>query len=257
MADALKVSDNVKIYRGDGGLKLSLVLVQPLETKKALVEVTGSDTFFDKLVRLHDREETGRGYAFHAQVKGREWYTLRVESSQWSGEQFIVWLPGRRDGAPVSYDAEASEKASSEDLLNRHLRQAQEGLLAKISEFSREERLGEQKGGLDEVVKETNKVCGTNLEVGIDWKTLSDKDLRDRSVSSYLGSPLNALQRLVSNDGAFYTPRIRERVKRLTAQLGPRTTLTLANGEIKFATNWEASNLQDFAFYVTMNELNK
>ena len=258
MSDSLKVSENVKVYRDPAGIKLSLVLLQPAESKQALLEVTGSDTSFDKLVRLHSREESNRGESWKSQVKGSDWYTLRFERNGWSNEEYAVaWLPGKRDGVSVQYDAEASEKANGEDLLNRHLRQKQDGTLAKLATFDRTERVAEQQKGIDELRRAVEAECGTSLDVSVEWNGLTDEALRTYSVASYLTAPLEALQRLVSRDKDFYAPLLKARIQKVHGAVGPRPALRLADGTLTWQTDWEASNLGDFCLYVLMNELNK
>jgi hypothetical protein len=259
MAEPMKVSENVKVFRdGNSGLRVSLVLLQPVESNRALIEVTGSDTVLDKLVRLHEREESGRGHGWHSKLKGGSWYTLRFETDRWSNfEQPWAWIPGRRDGIPLAFDQEASDKAKGDDLLNRHLRQAQEGVLDKLAAFDRQEKLAEQRKGFEEYVKAADEACGTHFEATVEWDGIDDEGLRTYSVGSYFGAPLDALRRLGGRSELEYLkPAIRQ-IKKVSARLGKRPTLTLAGGEVKFTTAWDASNIDDFAFYTLLNLLNQ
>ncbi len=259
MAEPLKVSENVKVFRdGNSGLRVSLALLQPIESKRALIEVAGSDTMLDKLVRLHEREESGRGHGWHSKLKGGAWYTLRFEADRWSNyEQVVAFIPGRRDGVPLAFDQEASDKANGEDLLNRHLRQSQEGVLAKLEAFDRPEKQAEQEKRFAEYVKAADEACGTHFEATVDWNGIGDEELRTRSVASYFGAPLDALRRFGGRSELEYLKPVIQQIKKVSARLGKRPTLTLSGGEVKFTTAWDASNLDDFAFYALLNVLNQ
>ena len=256
--DILKVSENVKVYKGDAGVKASVVLALPIESNRALVELSGTDTALDKRVRLHQKEEGNRGHAWTTPYKGEDWHTLRFEKDPWSGEQITLWIPGQRDGVRLAYDEEASGKVSADDLLNRHLRQVQEGVLAKLADFDRGERVAEQKEGFDSVRADAEKVCETSFEATVDFDAITDAQLMKYSVQSYFGAPLEAMRRLAdSSEKAFYLPRIQQRVKRVSTTVGPRPTLTLRDGELRFTTAFESANLGDFALYVLRNALNQ
>lgn len=260
----LKLSDNVKVYSGGAGVKVAVVLVLPPESGKALVEVSGTDGKVEKIVRLHEKENTSRnGYAWRTKHKGRDSYTLRFDKDSWSNAETVrCWWPGGdNEGLVLGYDEAASKLVKPDDLLNRHLRQASDGTLDELAAFKRDEYVAQSQKGFDEAKADAEKAIGTTFEASVDFSTVTDEALMKYSIGSYCGSPFASLRRFLDwgtdEEKAFYKTRIKERVKKVKASVGKKPSMTLNGGEITWVTAWDESNLDDMTYQVLRNELNK
>lgn len=102
---------------------------------------------------------------------------------------------------------------------------------------------------LEKEAESTDEKCGTKLATRIDWASFdADPRWKDKSVSSYCGSPLSALRRFCEGDKA--KAHIQKTVKRLSCRAVKEKSewkLVVKGDELQWLVTPEAVNADDFA----------
>lgn len=253
----MNASEYARVYKGDGGLEITVVQLLPLEDNRALIEVKGIENEFDKLVIEHEiRKESRTGRAYVTQYKGKDFYTLRVDNA-WRGESWTLWLPNVGHELSLRYDEEASKTRKPEDLVNKHVRLRDEGALKKVHDFVRNDALAERQARFVKELEDFHAKTDDKIEVEIDWSSISDEHLKTYAVESFMATAANGLERLLRGSKAdAYRPRILDRIKRIDCRFGECMRITFRDGVVTWTTHPTETNQDDFAYNVLMNELN-
>jgi len=236
-----------KVYSGSEG---ETVAVIPLTTpgpkgeKQVLLSVQGTDSLFDGKPMLHVANEQSRGVNYITQYKGEDFYTLQMRDNSGT-KKYELWVPGRSKAISVSYDEKRSQGLKAEDAYGQYEKLTKDGTLAKLAAFSRKEREDSQQQGFTEVVKAMNEACGTQVTATIDWKSVTDDIIKKYSISSYCGNPLEALQKLCGSKVGKRV--ISAKVKSFSCQFGPELKLELNGDAVRFTTQQDAANQEEYA----------
>ena len=109
-----------KVYKGGNGVKVTIVRLKPLSDKKALIEISGSDTESDGKIVLHEIEEyDGKADYFIKKKKGSK--TEKYVTIAMRNGSFEVYPPGGgNDGIRIAFDDKKSEELKVDDLLRRY-----------------------------------------------------------------------------------------------------------------------------------------
>lgn len=246
----LNLSKNVEIYRGEGNLRVTLVRILPLDSNKALLEISGIDHELNGLVFNYDLTINDGNRRLTTDIYGRR-YSSFVESKGWGGKSQSVYIPGQRDGLTLSFDSDASKAAKASSLLKKHKKQSAEGQLSAVQLFDREKEMKETNIVLENAEKELEQVCGKSIKVSVDWSSISDEVIKDYSVASYCG---NASDAVISACGdATKKIWVGESIDLVSCEFSKSLKLKLTNKELIFKTAVDAANQGDF---VRQNLLN-
>ena len=88
--------------------------------------------------------------------------------------------------------------------------------------------------------------CGAKLPVTINWASFSDDDIKELSIASYCGEPVETMARLCE-DSAEAKRTIAGAIKTFTCKIGPEMQLDLAGTTLTWTTSRSARNMGDFA----------
>jgi hypothetical protein len=236
-----------KVYTGRDGESVSVVPLTtpgPKGEKQALLAVQGSNSDFDDTPMLHSVSEQDRGTSYITRYKGSDFYTLVLRESH-GAKKYELWVPNHRNVIIVSDDEKHTQELKPADIYSRYEKLRDNGTLAKLMNFNREERQSSQWEGFTKVLKSMNEACGTHVEATIDWKSISDDILKQYSIASYCGNPLEALTRLC---GSPVGKRIiQTKLSKYSCQFGPELKLEANAGGVNFTTQQDAANQEEFA----------
>jgi hypothetical protein len=234
-----------RVYVGGDGVTIAIVPLKPKTDNKALVRVTGSGTVYDDKAILHERQDEGGRVAYATTYRGRDWITITVPTSP-EARAIPIYLPGRRD-VTVKYDEGRSAALKSDDVYRTYQKQQADGTLAKLAAFNRkEETLKHEKDLLAETGGEFAKKCGYRLAVTINWASFSDADLKELSITSYCGQPIEAMARLC-DDSPEAKRTITTAIKSFSCGIGPEMKLDIAGTALNWTTSRNGRNMGDFA----------
>ena len=220
---AVELVDTAKVYRGQEGLTVTMAPV--VGSDDMVIVIDGLQSEVAGIPLRYSPENRGRDrIAYVTTLRGEDSYLVHGESDRVG--YYTVYLPESGSvGRPVSYDEEATEKASAAALASEFSRRTHDGTIARLAAFDRKEREAYNDTEYLEEVKSAEKACGTSLGGGIRWDSVDDETIKDKSIASYCGSFPEALGELCD---AF--PVIRSdaaaRIQRIECVWGkPGTTL--------------------------------
>jgi hypothetical protein len=231
-----------KVFVGAEGVTVAVVPLKPRTDKKVLVRVTGSGTVFDDKVILHKLEDSdGRRTNYETTYRGRDFVTLTVRDSAYS-----LHVPGKRDGGTLKFDDGKSKALNAEELHKTHQKQQADGTLQALAAFNRKEETARHEKQLDETVASFSKRCGYKLPIKVNWSSISDDDIKELSLASYCGEPIDTMGRLCE-DSAEAKKTIGAAVKSFSCTMGPAMQLDLQGTTLNWTTSRSGRNMGDFA----------
>ncbi len=231
-----------KVFVGGEGVSVAVVPLKPRADKKVLVRVTGSGTVFDDKVMLHKLEDAdSRRISYETTYHGRDWVTLSVRDNAYS-----LAVPGRRDSGTLKFDEAKSKALNADDVYKTHQKQQADGTLQTLSAFNRKEETARQEKQIGETSDSFSKRCGYKLPVKINWSSISDDDIKELSLASYCGDPLDAMGRLCE-DSAEAKKTIGATIKSFTCTMGPAMQLDLQGSTLNWTTSRSGRNMSEFA----------
>jgi hypothetical protein len=231
-----------KMFVGPEGLTVAVVPLKPRADNKVLVQVMGSGTVFDGKAILHTVEGAGSNRAdYQTTYHGREWHTLVVRDGVYS-----LHVPGRRDGAKVSFDEKRTAALKSDDVHAAYKRQDADGSLKALAAFDRKAESAQQEKKLDDTLASFAKACGGKPSLTVEWTTFSDADIRELSITSYCGDPLDRMRQMCESSNEA-KQAIATNVKTFVCTMGKAMQLDLAGTTLTWTTSRAAVNMSDFA----------
>jgi hypothetical protein len=231
-----------KVFVGGEGVSVAVVPLKPRANKKVLVRVTGSGTVFDDKVILHKLEDAdSRRINYETTYHGRDWVTLSARDGAYS-----LAAPGRRDGGTLRFDEVKSKALNGDDLYKTHQKQQADGTLQALAAFNRKEEMARHEKQLGETSDSFTKRCGYKLPMKINWTSISDDDIKEVSLASYCGEPLDAMGRLCE-DSAEAKKAIGATIKGFSCTMGPAMQLDLQGSTLNWTTSRSGRNMGEFA----------
>jgi hypothetical protein len=234
-----------RVYVGGDGITVAVVPLKPRAYNKALVRVTGSGTVFDDKAILHERGDGDGGkVAYSTTYHGRSWFTITVPTSA-ETRPIQIYLPGRRD-VTVKYDERKSAELKIDDVYRAYQKQQADGTLKALAAFNRKEENARHETQLAETGADFAKKCAYKLPVTINWASFSDEDVKELSISSYCGEPIDAMARLCE-DSAEARRTIAAAIKSFSCTMGPAMQLDIAGTALNWTTSRSGRNMGEFA----------
>ena len=240
----MSLSKYPKVYRGGEGAKVVLIPLSPKSEKKALIEVSGIDTEIDTKVYLYDLKQTGRdGEAYFMQYDGEDTMRIKVSKGYWS-KWVTLYLPDANDGIQVYYDEQESKKIVPSTYAKRYDKNKKSQ--AEIAKFNRKKSRDYNEEKFAEILADTNKDCGKNFKASIDWKSVSDKIIKDYSVYSYCSRHLEAAARFCRKSPEN-KKKFNDRVDSFACKFGKKIRARLNGKTFDWTAETEQGNQGDFA----------
>ena len=239
----IDVSKNVEVYQGEGNLKVTVVRVLPLESNKALLEVSGIDHELADLVFMYDLKLHDGNRRLTTQIYGRS-YNSFVESSGWSSKNQVLYMPGVRDGFDLVFDSEASDNAKSSSIVKRHKKQVASGKLAAISEFSRSREQASINASILKKEQRLESSCGKAVKLNVNWESISDDTIKAHSVSAYCGEAVDIISSFCGKDDK--KAWVVDSIDAISCEFGDSLRLKLESKNLIFKTVVDEPNQADF-----------
>lgn len=233
-----------RAWTGPGGMRVEAV---DLAEGGTLVRATGvTSDVTGKVVRC-EREQDGPYVYCRTTFHGRPWNILVQREGEGGYVSWTAYLPGAasRDGFRLQYSEEQSAKVNASQLYAEHQQQKKSGELDALQRFDRK---GEEKAAqsrLDAEAKRTSDACGAPIDMKVAWGTVSDDQIKHKSVSGYCESLLDGLRNVCRFDAgkAFVKAHVHDAVCRLDG----KADLSLAGHELRWAISFDTYNLSDKA----------
>jgi len=253
MAEEITLSKYAKVYKGREGLIVTLVPLMPKDSKKAIIEVKGVDSELDGLKLMYKLVNEGRREAYVMTYDGRNSYRLRTEVGYW-GKWTSVYLPDVKGEFNVGFDDKASKALDLKKFKEDYLKQEKNKVQEKLAVFKKDKHKKEANEAFNKLAEKASKACGTSIQASIDWKSVSEDNLKELSISSYCGAPLESLEYLCKKSDA--TKKVAsQKLAKFNCRIGDKLHLGITDKSLNWTTAKEVPNQGDFTKYVLMNEL--
>ncbi len=249
----ISLSNYAKVYKGGEGAVVTLIPLSPPAEKKALIHISGMDTEIDGLVLLYDLEDWGSGEAYVMTYDGSRRARLSSEKDYWTSWT-TLFLPDHPNGIEVTYDEKSSKAAISGDFLKLYLKHKEKNIQQELARFKRDRHEARANADLLEKAKDTSAACGSEIKASIDWKSISDEALKELSIGSFCGSPLEGLA-VLCKESEENKKTLARKVARVNCKFADKVHIDIRDRVLQWTTTKDTHNQDDFAKYVLMNEL--
>ena len=210
----------------------------------ALVRAKGVDSeAAGKVVRC-ERVEDGPYLYYRARFHGREWNVLVRKAAAGGSPAWTAYLPGAsQSGFPLTYEGDASARVDSSALYAAHSEQTDRGELEALSRFDRPSEEASEQAELDKRAERTAKECQAQISALVEWATVSDQQLMEKSVSGYCDSILSGLR----NVCRFAAGRafVKSHVTRAVCRFDGEAELALAGKQLRWSISFDTVNLSE------------
>jgi len=115
------------------------------------------------------------------------------------------------------------------------------------------ERMASQEARLIRDAGETNKVCGTSLEVKFDWAGVKEDDLSTYSAEGYCDAALEGIRQVCGDPAG--KDAVREKIKSVTCGFGASREIALKDGAVSYKINFNSTNDSAYVYEALENAL--
>lgn len=232
---------------GPDGLKVQVV---ELADGTALIDIAGATSEITGKVLSYDVEQNGNGTDYQTQWQGRTWNVVVRRASRYGGDsQWYAYPPGLGEQR-LTYEDEESERVDPAALYATHVAQERSGELEALSRFDRPREEADAEARLAKDAARAAESCGANFDVGVEWSTVSDAQLMEKSIPGYCGSLLSGLRSICGLESGkrFVASHVKHTHCRLDHDAAAESpALTLAAGTLDWRIHFELSNLDTAA----------
>lgn len=251
-AQAIELAKYPKVLVGPQGVEV--VLAPSVDGQQALVRVSGINDPIDQVVFLSNLEKRGAARDVYAtRIDGRNFGLLHKQTEAYlGGEQYVVYLPGKRDGVTLAFHEDKTKAFKLADLQASYERQQKQGVQEKIARFDRNKRLAGAQADLARTDQEASAACGAPVKTTVDWNGIDDEKLQTLSIGSYCGVVASQLDSLCRNTPAF-KPKAAA-LGQVQCKFASELKIRLEGQQVVFTTEKDAPNQEDFVRQFLRNQ---
>jgi hypothetical protein len=225
---------------------VEVVLAPTVDGKQALVRVSGINDPIDKVVFLSqlDAQDSARE-VYATVIDGRRHGLLQKHPQPYrNGDQYVVYLPGKRDALPLTFSGEKSKTFNLAELQANYKKQQQQGIQEKLARFDRSKRLAAAQAELDKADQDATAACGAPVKTTVDWAAIDDEKLQTLSISSFCGVVASELDSMCRNTPSFKSNAAG--VGQVQCKFAGQLKIRVENQQVLFSTEQDAPNQGEF-----------
>lgn len=249
---AIELAKYPKVFVTPQGVEV--VLAPSVDGKQALVRVSGINDPIDQVVFLSTLERQGAAReVYTTRIDGRSYGLLHKQGSAYqNSDQYVVYLPGKRDGLDLSFHDSKSKALKLADLQASYEQQQKQGVQEKLARFDRNKRLASAQAELAKMDQEASVSCATPVKTTVDWASLEDEQLQRLSIPSFCGVVASEMETLCRSTPEFKTTAAG--LGQVQCQFGPRLKIRVENQQVVFSTEKDAPNQAEFVRQFLRNQ---
>ena len=246
VTEPMSAITGARLYTGPDGIRAEVVEFQG--GKKALIKVSGSRGDVEGKVLPYRIEEDGSRLNYITEVRGRDHYTLVQSRSRYddSGDWRLYLGAKYPNGVAVGFDEKGSKNIDAAAIYREHQAQAADGSLARLQRFDRQTEQKEEEDELARSVALAADKCKFEVTTTIAWPTITDDDLKTKSVASFCDTPIDVMRNLCENSEtarAFFKASVRK----VECRISDKRSLTIANNTLTWVEGWKEVNADEYA----------
>ncbi|ETX11379.1 hypothetical protein MUS1_11345 [Marinomonas ushuaiensis DSM 15871] len=196
--DLVKYPIELSSYEG-----ITVVIVPTLDKKQALLKITGINHSIDDVVFLTTYKQHGNKKAYKYTFDGSERALVSVDDN-YGCCSYELYIPDSRKSIYLE-KTENTDPIITKNLLAQYEQQLNKGLQAKLAAFNREKHVTSQQQSILDVDKEVLVKCELPIQSSIDWKKVSDADLKKYSVGSFCAQVGHEIAKMCEQNNQFKT----------------------------------------------------
>jgi hypothetical protein len=177
------IPGSLKAYIGSDGIKMVML---KLEDGTYLVRVTGANNMIDaKVLPCHHKNPEAVLQAWSTSIDGMNFHVIQRRVGHGGKITYYLNLPRQQiqSGRLVlKYDSDLTEKIRAKDILAQYRASLADGSLAALQRFDRARKIKEENRWLNVRLQGLNERCGTDLELEMDWDSVSPHKRASKSI---------------------------------------------------------------------------
>ena len=251
-AQAMELAKYPQVLTGPQGIEV--VLAPSTDGTQALVRVSGVNHPIDQVVFLSTMERRGSAReVYPARIDGRDHGLLHKQASRYGGsDEYVLYLPGKRDGVQVGFSEKSSKNFKLADLQASYAQQQKQGVQEKLARFDRSKRQAGQQADLTKTDQDATAACGAPIQTTVDWASIDDEKLQALSIASFCGVVAAEMESLCSADPKFKS--VAATLGKVSCQFASRMNIRVANSQVQFSTEKDAPNQGEFVRQFLRNQ---
>ena len=251
-AHAIELAKYPQVFVAPQGVEV--VLAPTADGKQALVRVSGINDPIDQVVFLSTRESQGSAReVYTTRIDGRSYGLLHKQNHAYrGGDQYVVYLPGQRDGVSLAFSDDKSKAFKLADLQASYERQQKQGVQEKLGRFDRNKRLAGAQAELAKLDQAASASCGTPVKTTVDWAGIDDEKLQTLSIPSFCGVVASEIDSACRNSPQFKP--MAAGLGQIQCHFGPRLKIRVESQQVVFSTEKDAPNQEEFVRQFLRNQ---
>ncbi|MBN8228196.1 hypothetical protein JYK02_11820 [Corallococcus macrosporus] len=184
-----------KVYSNEAGERVTLIGLEPGDSKKALVMFEGTKSELDGQVLVASVDQERRKTEYWTPWRGRKQRFVSVEDR--GGYEDLIFSDVNHTGyTHLKPDTAKTGALKVEKVFERYQDLEGDKKYQSMLAFDRKFWANQAEVQLAEAAAETNKACGSKLTPTVAWDSVTDAQINDISFGSYCVGPLESLQKL-------------------------------------------------------------
>lgn len=243
-AQALELAKYPQVLTGPQGIEVALA--PSTDGTQALVRVSGVNHPIDQVVFLSTLEQRGAAREVYvARLEGRDYGLLHKQASPYRGsDQYVVYLPGQRDGVELVFNEKKSKAFKLDDLQTSYAQQQKQGVQENLARFDRSKRLASVQADLTKADQDATAACGTTIQTTVDWATINDEKLQTLSIGSFCGVVASEMESQCRANPDFKS--VAATLGQVRCLFASRLKIRVENSQVVFSTEKDAPNQSEF-----------
>jgi len=188
---------NLRVLTGADGVRVSIA---EFDAEDAYVKIMGIRSPVAGIVFPATVVDNGRRLEWVTTRDGRPFHPIHRESLPGGSYRWMLYAPGLQDGVVLERSEELSGTLDGAALHEEHYAQVNDGTLERVQSFDREAAQERNEEALARYLELTERECGSMPEWTIDWESISDEVLKEKSISSYCDGILSGMRNVCRFD---------------------------------------------------------
>ncbi len=237
-ADALREVELTRWLSGPDGMHVEVV---DFADQSSLVRILGVQSELTGKVFAYQRVLNGERLEYQTKWHGGDLYAVVKErDGGWR-----AYIPGVPNGRDLTYSEQKSAEVDAAAIQRLHQEQTRSGELAALQRFDRAAAQRHSEEELASSSESTANACGKAVPLAVAWKSVTDEQLLEKSVSGYCESLLSALKHLCDDEAG---KRFVQRVNAAECTLDGDDSLQLSGDKLRWAINFDITNADQRAY---------
>ena len=187
-----------RVFTNSTGVVVTVVDLNPAgKTKRAAIEISGTNSDADRAPQLTEIRDEGRRVNF-VRIEGKkEFYTLTMSRSGSYWNDVTLPIPGTAQSASLVFNDKRSKEADGKEVLRKLLLRRPAGASAQAD--AKAQKMADEKLFQEQVLSAAD-ACGAKFKPRIDWPTFAGDSTQVMEVGAACGQVAEAITALCSDE---------------------------------------------------------